>query len=113
MPPGRNSHAARARGPEATTRDLDRPVFAQPTRTEDPATFRVPHPSDGAAYKVIDELNREHKIHPLAFPAPRGGTEPRLTLQQVLGDIPGSPTKVRATARTTVQSIMAAQQLVF
>ena len=113
MPPGRKSHAARGRQPEAITRDLDRPVFGQPTRTEDPTTFRVPHPSDGAAYKVIDELNREHKIHPLPFPTPRGGTEPQLTLQQVLGDIPGSPAKVRATARSTVQSITTAQQLVF
>src|SRR5580704_14690229 len=116
MPPRRKrpvSPQGGAPDARAVTRDLDRPVFAQPTRTEDPTTFRVPHPSDGAAYKVIDELNREHKIHPLPFPTPRGGTEPQLTLQQVLGDIPGSPAKVRATARSTVQSITSAQQLVF
>jgi calcineurin-like phosphoesterase family protein len=116
MPPRRQRPALpgdSAQPARAVTRELDRPVFAQPTRTEDPTTFRVPHPSDGAAYKVIDELNREHKIHPLPFPAPRGGTEPRLTLQQVLGDTPSSAAKVRATARATVRSITAAQQLVF
>ena len=116
MPRRRNTPPAQprdTRSARSITRELDRPVFAQPTRTEDPTTFRVPHPSDGVAYKVIDELNREHKIHPLPFPAPRGGTEPRLTLQQVLGDIAGSPAKVRATARATMQSITAAGQLVF
>ena len=94
-------------------RTLDRPVFAQPTQTEDPTTFRVPHPSDGAAYKAIDALNREHKIHPLAFPPPRGGVEPQLTLQQVLGDIAASVGRVRATARNTIQAIGDAGQLVF
>jgi hypothetical protein len=61
------------------------PVFAQPEATADPTKFKVKHPSDAPAYKEIDELNREHKIHPLPFPAPRGGVEPRLTLGQVFG----------------------------
>jgi hypothetical protein len=67
------------------TRSIGHPVFAQPQPTPDPTTFRVRHPSDNPAYKIIDELNKEHKIAPLAFPAPRGGVEPRLTLEQVFG----------------------------
>jgi Calcineurin-like phosphoesterase len=65
---------------------LDRPVFAQPQPTADPKKFEIKHPSDGAAYKQIDELNREHKLTPLPFPPPRGLPEPRLSLAAVLGD---------------------------
>jgi Calcineurin-like phosphoesterase len=67
------------------TRNIGHPVFAQPEPTADPTLFKVQHPSDDPAYKVIDELNKEHKIVPLAFPAPRGGQEPTLTLEQVFG----------------------------
>ncbi len=70
-------------------RQLDQPVFAQPEPTEDPATFRVKHASDAAAYKTIDQLNAEHKITPLPFPPPRttadSPDEPILTLADVLG----------------------------
>jgi hypothetical protein len=89
--------AARAPG-----RQLDHPVYAQPEPTADPLTFRVNHPSDAPAYKEIDQLNREHKIAPLPFPLPRGGVEPRLTLQQVLGD--------NAAA---IQTITNSKQMVF
>jgi hypothetical protein len=68
-----------------TPRSVAGPVFAQPQPTADPTTFVVKHPSDDAVYKEIDELNKEGKIHPLPFPAPRGGTEPVLTLEQVFG----------------------------
>lgn len=90
-----------------------RPVFAQPEPTEDPTTFHVKHASDGKAYKEIDALNKEHKIHPLPFPKPRGGIEPTLTLQQVLGDIEGSTAEVRATAKSTVSGIEGNGQIVF
>jgi hypothetical protein len=66
-------------------RTLAAPVFAQPEPTQDPSTFKIKHPSDAAAYKLIDELNAEHKIAPLPFPLPRGGTEPMLNLTQVFG----------------------------
>jgi hypothetical protein len=66
----------------ATT--LDRPVFAQPEPTPDPTKFEVKHPSDNPAYKEIDKLNAEHKLATLAFPAPRGLPEPKLTLAEVL-----------------------------
>jgi len=69
----------------APARQLGHPVFAQPEPTQDPQQFRVKHPSDAPAYKEIDQLNREHKIAPLPFPPPRGGVEPRLTLEEVLG----------------------------
>jgi len=64
---------------------IGHPIFAQPEPTPDPTTFRTVHPSDGPTYKKIDQLNAEGKIHPLPFPAPRGGVEPRLTLQEVFG----------------------------
>src|SRR5208283_2645746 len=57
----------------------------EPTPTADPKEFRVPHPSDNAAYAKIDALNAAHKLNPLPFPAPRGLPEPRLTLAQVFG----------------------------
>lgn len=66
------------------------PVFSQPEPTEDPKKFEVKHPSDNAAYKQIDELNKEHKIAALPFPAPRGLPEPTLTLAATLGTDAGS-----------------------
>ncbi|HLZ98931.1 MAG TPA: hypothetical protein VKP66_13410, partial [Steroidobacteraceae bacterium] len=62
---------------------------------------------------MIDELNREHKLQAMPFPAPRGGTEPQLTLAQVLGDVDGSPADVRATAKATVDTITKSGQIVF
>ncbi|HEX4153869.1 MAG TPA: metallophosphoesterase [Steroidobacteraceae bacterium] len=81
------SQRAGASPPERkSVRTLATPVFGQPEPTPDPSTFKVNHPSDDPAYKLIDELNAEHKIHPLPFPAPRGGaTEPQLDLLQVFG----------------------------
>jgi hypothetical protein len=83
-------------------RMLEQPVFAQPQPTADPTVFRVPHPSDAAAYKEIDKLNAEHKLFPLPFPAPRGGVEPQLSLAQVLGG-----------DATQIDRIVASGQLVF
>ncbi len=45
---------AKPSGP--TTRTLAAPV-AQPEPTPDPSTFKIKHPSDDAAYKIIDQLN--------------------------------------------------------
>src|SRR5579863_4490133 len=72
-------------GTGIAVRQLGQPVFAQAEPTPDPTLFRVRHASDTPAYKLIDELNREHKIAPLPFPPPRGMPEPRLTLTDVLG----------------------------
>jgi hypothetical protein len=88
--------------PRTAGRELERPVFAQPEPTPDPQTFRVNHPSDAAAYQEIDQLNKEHRIQALPFPAPRGGTEPRLTLQQVLGG-----------SQTAIDTITAQGQIAF
>jgi len=67
-------------------RVLQSPVYAQPEPTADPTIFKIKHPSDTAAYKIIDQLNAEHKIQPLPFPAPRGRkTEPQLELLDVFG----------------------------
>jgi hypothetical protein len=62
-----------AKGPAGRTkRSLAAPAFALPEPTPDPSTFKIEHPSDADAYKLIDELNAEHKIVPLPFPLPRG-----------------------------------------
>ena len=66
-------------------RVLGKPVFAQPQPTPDPKEFEVKHPSDNPAYKQI-ALNREHRLAPLPFPAPRDLPEPQLTLAAVLGE---------------------------
>ncbi len=72
-------------------RVLDGPMFSQPQPTPDPTIFRVNHPSDGPAYKVIDKLNKEGKLHAMPFPAPRGAAdEPRLTLEAVFGGNAGA-----------------------
>src|SRR6202050_5082108 len=80
--PASTSTAARAR---TAVRQLRQPVFAQPEPTPDPTIFRVPHASDAPAYKLIDELNREHKIAPLPFPPPRRVPDLVWTLTEVLG----------------------------
>jgi Calcineurin-like phosphoesterase len=98
---GKRRRTAAADTPPAS-RQLARPVFAQPEPTPDPTLFRVRHASDAPAYRRIDELNREHRIAPLPFPAPRGLPEPRLTLTEVLG----------GDARRTT-AISAGGQLVF
>jgi hypothetical protein len=53
--------------------------------TPDPTQFQVQHPSDTDTYKTIDELDREHLLFSLPFPAPRGLPEPRLALTDALG----------------------------
>jgi hypothetical protein len=73
----------------------------------------VHHASDAQAYAAIDALNKEQKLNALPFPAPRGRVEPQLTLAQVLGDIDGSPTDVRDTARSVVARIQKSGQIVF
>lgn len=79
------------------------PSFAQPVPGPDPTTFAVYHPTDKAAYRKIDELNREHRLKPLPFPAPRGLPEPRLTLAEVLGP----------DGAAAVRKITEARQMVF
>ena len=79
------------------------PSFAQPVYTPDPAQFIVPHPSDNAAYKVIDQLGRDHRLVPLPFPKARGGAEPVLTLAQTLG----------SAGASTEAAIQASGQIVF
>jgi len=66
-------------------RIIGRPLFAQPQPTADPTTFKIKHASDAAAYAALDALRRQHMLKPLPFPAPRGGVEPKLTLEEVLG----------------------------
>jgi len=101
------SHKSQADTQQQSTptepRVLGKPVFAQPQPTPDPKKFEVKHPSDGPAYKRIDVLNREHKLAPLPFPAPRDLPEPRLTLADVLAD----------DANTLQKRITANGQLVF
>jgi hypothetical protein len=89
------------------------PVFAQPVPTEDPLSFRIPHPSDRPAYDEIDVLNKQHKIFPLPFDAPRGLPEPRLTLEAVFGGIAGASPDAKTAAAATRARIEKAGQIVF
>jgi hypothetical protein len=109
--PARKPTRKRSRGSQSspppgsgggTPRPVAGPLFAQPEPTADPKQFKVKHPSDGSAYKQIDELNRQHKIEPLPFPPPRGAVEPRLTLEQVFG-----------ANTTAIDKITSAGQIVF
>ena len=95
-PPSRRGPAG---GGNGNARVVGHPVFAQPQSTPDPNQFRVRHPSDGPAYKQIDQLNREHKIHPLPFPPPRGVPEPKLTLEDVFGGNSGAIQKITDSAQ--------------
>ncbi len=74
------------------------PAFGQPQPGPDPSGFKVPHPSDNTLYGKVDGKLVE------PFPAPRGGTEPVLTLAEAWGPALG-PAKVAA--------IEAAGQIVF
>ncbi len=86
------------------SQEQDQPVFAQPEATADPSTFKIKHPSDNPAYKVIDQLNKEKKINPMPFPAPRGGAEPVLTLQQVFGGNSGPINKINDNGQIVFHS---------
>ena len=83
---------------------VGKPVFAQPQRTDAPDRFSIKHPSDARVYKEIDELNREHKLLPLPFPAPRGLPEPKLTLAQALKD-PQADQKILKTGQIVFHAL--------
>ncbi|MDB5362027.1 MAG: calcineurin-like phosphoesterase family protein [Rhodospirillales bacterium] len=83
---------------------LGAPVFAQPAPSPDPTNFTVTHPSDGPAYAEIDKLNREHKLFPMPFPAPRGLPEPQLTLAQVL-DRPNADAPITAAGQIVFHAV--------
>ncbi len=87
-----------------TPRMLAAPVFAQPEPTPDPSTFKIKHPSDAAAYKLIDELNAEHKINPMPFPLPRGGLEPQLNLTQVFGGNTAAVKRIQGSGQIVFHS---------
>ena len=95
------------------TRKVDAPVFSQPAPTEDPTKFRIAHASDTKAYGEIDALNKAHKIKPMKFPKPRGGVEPILTLQQVLGGVDGASPQAAAFANGRIDAINKQKQIVF
>jgi Calcineurin-like phosphoesterase len=86
-------------------RALGAPVFAQPQPTEDPTVFKIKHASDADAYKTLDQLNREHQVHPMPFPAPRGARpEPQLTLEEVIGGKPGLLASIEHNAQIVFHS---------
>jgi hypothetical protein len=92
-----------ARTPAAAPSSAAQPRFAQPALTPDPTKFQTPHDSasDNAAYKVLDKQART--LRPLPFPPSRGGVEPVLRLQDVLG----------AAGPASVKAITQSQQIVF
>ena len=86
--------------PTPPPRILAGPVYSQPQPTPDPTIFKVVHPSDSPAFKIIDQLNAEHKLHALPFPAPRGGAvEPRLDLEAVFGGNAGAIARITAAGQ--------------
>jgi hypothetical protein len=76
-PPAGNS------GTPAPQPPAGEPIFAQPEPTGDPGKFRTPHPSDTAAYKILDKEAKTLK--PLPFEPSRGGVEPILKLEDLFG----------------------------
>ena len=68
------------------------PAFGQPKPGPDATGFKVPHPSDDPLYAKTNEK----LVQP--FPAPRGGVEPVLTLEQVWGPVLG-PGKAAANTQ--------------
>ena len=87
-----------------TAATLGTPIFAQPAPTADPTKFVVTHPSDGPAYSEIDKLNREHKLLPMPFPAPRDLPEPQLTLAEVL-DRPAADAPITAAGQIVFHAV--------
>ncbi len=81
--------AIKHKHPHPPTTPSGLPVFGQPLPGPDPTGFKVPHPSDNTLYGLTDPTLVE------PFPAPRGGTEPVLTLAEVWGPALG-PGKVAA-----------------
>ncbi len=69
------------------------PAFGQPQPGPDPTSFKTPHPSDNTLYGKLDTK----LVQP--FPAPRGGTEPVLTLADIWGPSLG-PSKTAAVTKS-------------
>jgi len=100
------SEAAPTAPGSAFVRRLASPVFAQPEPTPDPSTFKIKHPSDDDAYKVIDELNAEHKIFPMPFPLPRGGVaEPLLSLTEVFGGNAAAVKRIKTSGQVVFHAL--------
>lgn len=93
--------AKKTRTPVPVPGSSDDPMFAQPDPTPDPTTFRTAHNTKGddAAYQILDK----ETLAPLPFPPARGGAEPVLTLEEVLG----------GKGPATVKAITAQKQIVF
>lgn len=79
------------------------PVFAEPTVTQDPTTYKTAHASDTAAYAEMDALIAANKFLPIPFPTVPGVAEPVLTLADALG----------SSGAATVAKIEGAGQIVF
>jgi hypothetical protein len=77
------------------------PRFAQPDLTADPSKFRTQHDTKGdtAAYNILDK----ETVRPLPFQPSRGGVEPILKLEDVLG----------SSGLATVKAIAQRKQIVF
>lgn len=91
-------------GPVPPPRTVSGPVFAQPEPTEDPSIFKIKHPSDGDAYKIIDQLNKEGRIQPMPFPPPRSLPEPQLTLTDVFGGNKGAINTIQRNGQIVFHS---------
>jgi hypothetical protein len=79
------------------------PVFAEPIPAPDPKKYKVPHASDAAAYKELDDLIKNSQFLPIGFPPMTSDAEPVLTLATALG----------SSGKSTTDAITKAGQIVF
>src|ERR1700739_978392 len=61
------------------------PVLAEPQYMPDPTAYKVPHASDSAAYKELDQLQKLHQFKPLPFRVVSGPAEPVMKLGTAYG----------------------------
>jgi hypothetical protein len=79
------------------------PVFAEPIPAPDPTKYKVPHASDAAAYKELDDLIKNSQFLPIGFPPMTSDAEPVLALATALG----------SSGKATTDAITKAGQIVF
>jgi len=76
--------------PQSVSQTLGRPQFGHPD--PDATKFRVPHESDTVAYERLAHSTPDRMPRP--FPPSRGGTEPILKLEDILG-VKNEPTPMK------------------
>ena len=79
--PATNGHGNGA-GQGGTLLTVGHPIFAEPTRTQDPLAFGTPHPSDNAVYAKVEELLKTQVV---SFPKSRIADDALFALADAYG----------------------------